>query len=347
MLQSLCRTGRQALAAVWNGPDNLIMDLMDRYRLRAAEPADEQALRDLFATVFGKHLTADEWRWKYQGSCRLAQAAGYPCAESMVACEPDGRIVAHAGVLTLPGWFQGKAIPIIQVCDVMVHPKHRGGLGKNNLFTVLLRALLAQVAARLPHAFGYGFPGERPYLLGERARVYARLERALEFSIPSKRALGLWYAAPLAWDDPRIDALWERLKGQCRLGLIRDRAYLRWRYAKNPARRYRLYGLYHLGRLRGWGVGAEEQDELRLVDLWCPQALVRSGLSALARRIALDLGQEGQTVKAWLPLGYREAWGEGERLTPVVAAQMRWEGAISPALARDLLYYTMGDVDIF
>ncbi len=320
---------------------------MDHYRLRAAEPADAEALRGLFATVFGKPVTAEVWCWKYQQSCALARSAGYPCADSLIACTPAGQIIAHAGALTLPGWYQGRAIPIIQVCDVMVHPKHRGGLGKNNLFTVLLRELLKRIAERLPHAFGYGFPGERPYLLGERARVYARLERALEFSIQPKRGLGLWYTAPLAWDEPRIDLLWERLKEQCRLGLIRNRAYLRWRYAVNPAHRYRLYGLYHLGRLRGWGVVTEEHSELRLIDFWGPGDLIRPGLGALARRVGLELGQQGQGLNAWLPSGYRQSWwGEG-RETPVVVAQMCWPGALRPTVALDLLYYTMGDVDIF
>ncbi|WP_186342799.1 GNAT family N-acetyltransferase [Allochromatium palmeri] len=320
---------------------------MDRYRLRAAEPNDEHRLRELFATVFGESRTAEEWRWKYGASCALATGAGYHCAESVVALDDSEQLVAHAGVLPLPGWREGAPIPIVQVCDVMVHPEHRGGLGRHNLFTLMLRDLLARIAERLPTAFRYGFPGQRPYLIGERSGVYECLEIALESRLSGPRRWNnLWRAAPLDWNDARIDALWERLNAQCRLGLIRDRAYLHWRYADNPSHRYRLYGLSRLGRLAGWGVCAETGSEPSLVDLWLPLESARHALAALAVRLESDLSRT-TGIRVWLPTAYRAALGVPGTETPVVVANMRWETAISAEIARNLLYYTMGDVDIF
>jgi hypothetical protein len=55
----------------------------------------------------------------------------------------------------------------------------------------------------------------------------------------------------------------------------------------------------------------------------------------------------GRAFATWLPAGYRAALGVAGVETPVVVANMRWETAISTEIARDLLYYTMGDVDIF
>ncbi|BCU07756.1 GNAT family N-acetyltransferase [Allochromatium tepidum] len=319
---------------------------MDRYQLRAAESDDESRLRELFATVFGEQRTSEQWRWKYGAGCALAKSAGYRCADSVVALDETGRLVAHAGALTLPGRREGAPIPIVQVCDVMVHPEHRGGLGRRNLFTLMLRDLLSRIAERLPTAFRYGFPGRRPYLIGERSGVYERLEIALESRLTGPRGWNnLWRAAPLDWQDARLDALWERLSGQCRLGLVRDRAYLRWRYADNPSHRYRLYGLSRLGRLAGWGVCSQDGSEPSLVDLWLPSAAVGAALRALVARLESDLGRAG--IRAWLPGGYRTALGVSGTETPVVVANMRWESAISAEIARDLLYYTMGDVDIF
>lgn len=319
---------------------------MDRYQRRAADPNDEYSLRELFATVFGETRSSEEWRWKYGASCELAASAGYRCADSVVALDERGRLVAHAGALTLPGWREGRPIPIVQVCDVMVHPEHRGGLGRHNLFTLLLRDLLARIAERLPTAFRYGFPGRRPYLIGERSGVYERLEIALESRLSGPRGWGsLWRAAPLDWDDGRIDALWGRLSGQCRLGLIRNRAYLRWRYADNPRHRYRLYGVSRLGRLASWGVCAETGSEPSLVDFWLPLEAARPALRALGARLESDLGRAG--IRAWLPAAYRAALGVVGTETPVVVANMRWETSIGTEIARDLLYYTMGDVDIF
>jgi hypothetical protein len=171
-------------------------------------------LRELFATVFGEQRTSEEWRWKYDASRALAASGWlYRCADSVVALDEDGRLVAHAGALTLPGWREGRPIAIVQVCDVMVHPEHRGGLGRNNLFTLMLRDLLARIAERLPTAFRYGFPGWRPYLIGERSGVYERLGIALESRLSGPRGWSnLWRAGPLDWHDTRIDALWERLR---------------------------------------------------------------------------------------------------------------------------------------
>jgi hypothetical protein len=319
---------------------------MDQYRLRVAEPDDEHALRELFATVFGERRTSEEWRWKYDASRALAAAAGYTGAGSVVALDADGRLIAHAGALTLPGWREGRPIALVQVCDVMVHPEHRGGLGRNNLFTLMLRDLLARIAGQLPGAFRYGFPGWRPYLIGERSGVYERLGMALESRLSGPRGWSNpWRAGPLDWDDARIDRIWERLRAQCRLGLIRDRAYLRWRYADNPSHRYRLYGLSRLGRLAGWGVCAETGAEPSLVDVLLPASSAAPVLRALAARLESDLGRSG--IRTWLPAGYRAALGVAGVETPVVVANMRWETAIPTEVARDLLYYTMGDVDIF
>ena len=70
-----------------------------------------------------------------------------------------------------------------------------------------------------------------------------------------------------------------------------------------------------------------------------------AALRALVARLESDLGRTG--IRAWLPDGYRVALGVPGAETPVVVANMRWESAISAEIARDLLYYTMGDVDIF
>ncbi|NEV62817.1 GNAT family N-acetyltransferase [Thiorhodococcus minor] len=317
---------------------------MREYELRVATTADEPALIELFGLVFGEGRSSEEWRWKFVASRDLAD--GYEPADSMVAVTTDGAIVAHAGVVTLPGYFKGASIPFVQVCDVMVHPKHRGGIGKGNLFTALLRTLLSRVAERLPTAFAYGFPGRGPYLVGERARVYELIEVAAKIEIPAKRSWAAsWRVVDLSWDDRRLDAVWDRLKEAIGLGLVRNGAYLRWRYASSPTSRYRLVGLVRFGRLNGWAVVCSAGGEWRVVDILALPSQLWNSMRAVAAYLERRSG--ASELWGWLPGAWRERLHLTGVETPVMATAMCWRGPIPAEVAREHLYYTMGDVDIF
>lgn len=330
---------RKRLLEACNSKDNLGMG---EYELRSAAPSDEQELTELFACVFGKERSLEEWRWKFIASRDLV--VDHVPADSLVALSEQGSIVAHAGAVTLPGWFYGQSTPFVQICDVMVHPAHRGGLGRNNLFTVLLRSLLSQIADLLPTSFRYGFPGRGPYLVGERARVYEAVEVALEAEIPAQRRFGNpWRAGMLPWDDPRLDRLWKGVRKDIPFGLVRNADYLRWRYAESPVHRYELVGVTHLGRLRGWAVVSLESAAQRIVDVLLPRVAVRRGLEAVASHVRPDTA----SLSTWLPRFWQESLGFPTSETPVVVALMRWRSTFDVGQVRRDIYYTMGDVDIF
>ncbi|EXJ17186.1 GNAT family N-acetyltransferase [Imhoffiella purpurea] len=315
---------------------------MSDYRIRVCESDDEAALCALFERVFGQPRSLEAWRWKFERSRDLG-ASSEP--HSLLASSAAGEIVGHAGAVVLPGWFRGRPIPMVQVCDVMVHPEHRGGLGEGNLFTLLLRALLDRISERMPSSFRYGFPGQRPYLLGERAKVYERMEiaEAIDLS-PEAGGRSIWRASPLDWQDPRLDRLWARRRGRFDLGVVRDRAYLDWRYARNPSHVYHLTGIGLLGRLVGWVVSRPDGDRDLLVDLLLPAHGAGQALTAVAAEIA-SAGSRAATL--WLPESWRAKLRLSGRETPVVTALMSRKSPIGTAEAKRMLYYTMGDVDIF
>ena len=150
----------------------------------------------------------------------------------------------------------------------MVHPEARGRLGGANLFTRLARSLLSSLEKREPEAFAYGFPGRRPFQLGEYARVYGHIERARAQVRPAQDRLRLrLLARGLAWDDDRLDKLWTRLAREQALALIRDERYLRWRYANHPIHAYELVGLFLGPRLLGWAVIRKIRS---LIVIWFP-----------------------------------------------------------------------------
>ncbi|NEX19237.1 GNAT family N-acetyltransferase [Thiorhodococcus mannitoliphagus] len=317
---------------------------MRDYRIETASADDVPELIDLFETVFGERRRRETWQWKFHDSKALLGA--FNGARSLVARDALGQIVAHAGAVTLPGVHRGRIIPFVQVCDVMVHPAHRGGIGRANLFTRLLRELLSRAEADLPGSFRYGYPGRGPYLVGERAGVYAQIEVAMESEVvPRKSRFHLWRVAPLRWDDGRLDNFWRARNADLPLSLVRDRQYLQWRYASCPLRTYQLLGVYRFGRLVGWVVARSDGERFLLIDILLPQSLLTKALQAVAWHV-LD-GAAGGDARVWLPLGWRECFDAEFKQTPVVAAHMCWESEFETPYARSTLYYTMGDVDIF
>ena len=307
------------------------------YHIRAYRSGDEEAIVELFAQVFGKRLTTDQWRWKY--------TAGGPIPPVRLAFDASGCLVGHAGAIPLRGWRQGRPLPFFQICDVMVHPSARGWLGDQNLFTRLARELLIGLAERWPNALAYGFPGRRPYRLGEYARVYEEVEQACAVHRPVHHG---WLPFPgvraLDWDDRRLDSLWPRLAPGFAMALVRDHDYLRWRYAVNPFHSYQLLGLYFGRLLLGWVVVRRDGGRLLVVDLLLHRRWLRLALAALARTAAMEGASE---VVIWLPRGWREAAGKLAEPTEVVLANMIWALRITTTEVRGDLYYTMGDLDIF
>lgn len=305
--------------------------------IRHYQPGDETAIIGLFATVFSQDMTEAQWRWKYTGT------GASPLAK--LAFDATGRLVGHAGAIPLRGWRQGQLWPFFQVCDVMVHPEARGRLGEQNLFTRLVRELLTGLTARWPEAFAYGFPGRRPFRLGEYVRVYGKVEQSCTMEQPVRRGFRLRLSArPLDWMDKRLDKLWTRRAHDYALTLIRDRDYLHWRYAIHPSRTYQLFGLYLGTRLLGWAVTQREGERLRVVDLLMHRRWLRLALAALERVATV----EGiRTVEIRLPHDWHQAVGQCWTPTEVVVANMIWALSIPTAEVRKTLYYTMGDLDIF
>lgn len=305
--------------------------------IRDYQPGDEEAIVGLFTTVFGQRMTEAQWRWKYTGAGALPP--------SKLAFDAAGCLVGYAGAIPLRGWRRGQPWPFFQICDVMVHPEARGPLGERNLFTRLLRELLTGLAARWPEVFAYGFPGQRPFRLGEYVRVYGEVERACAMEWPVGRGFRLRLSTrPLDWVDDRLDGLWAQQAPHHALALIRDREYLRWRYAAHPTHVYQLLGLFLGPRLLGWAVTHRGEGRLRIVDLLIHRRWLRLALTALEQVAAAEGADK---VEIWLPRGWREAAGHCLMSTEVVVANMTWALPIPTDEVRETLYYTMGDLDIF
>jgi hypothetical protein len=308
-----------------------------QYIIRNYLPGDEKEITSLFKTVFGKDMSIDQWRWKYFS----AEEKLY----TKVAQDAAGKIIAHAGAIRLRGVLEGRTIPFFQIVDVMVHPEYRGYMGRNNLFKFIMKALFEDISRDFDRVLCYGFPGKRPYILGEKTKIYDAIEEAIELIItPTRKRLSLFKVKPLDWKDRRINNLWETIAKDCKLSLVRDTKYLLWRYASNPSFTYSLLGLFTFGRLKGWVVIRQEGERILIVDLLVKKKRLREALKAIEDYFSKDK----PSIHMWLPHGWRGFINSyKEQQTGVIVTNMIWQLPLKTPLVRDRLYYTMGDTDIF
>jgi hypothetical protein len=311
----------------------------EQYIIRDYKKGDEELISALFYEVFEKKMTVEQWNWKYAipGNGRIY---------SKVAVDSNNKIVGHAGAIPLRGICVNEPIQFFQGADVMVDKKARGFLGRKNAYELLMKALLEDIAKEFPKVFCYGFSGMRPFILGKRVGIYNEIEQAIDcIKGLSPSFFNTYRMKPMSWDDDILDTLWARLSDHFSFSLIRDKAYLSWRYATNPFFSYRLLGFFLLGKLKGWVVIIDSESEVFVVDLLTEKKRCRGILNALQNHL---ISQGKKTMRLWIPKTWRkDVKGCNESKTDVTICNLIWKMSIQTSFVRENYFYTMGDTDIF
>lgn len=221
---------------------------------------DLQGLCQLFSDVFGQPMDTSQWRWKYM------QAPGSQHYHAVAAHAHTGQLLGHMGVIILPGVRGGQPIRMAHATDLMVSPLARTGLGPDSVYRHIMHTVRERALDAGPDAaplFMYGFPGQRPATLAMRLGIQRRLQICTQYALPAtnapKGALAQWWARvgrrPLqavaqpadaqSWSDAVLDPIWQRRAGElaaqaqtdpagARPSLVKNAAYLRWRYLLHP-----------------------------------------------------------------------------------------------------------------
>lgn len=287
----------------------------------------------LFRRVFSVDVTP-EWRhWKYAQGPRLG-------CFSLVARDPEGALVGHVGALVFPGVAQGRALPMAQVCDVMVDPAARGGVDHGGTYGCLMAELQRELARAYTGVFAYGFAGIRPYKLGARMGLYRAVQPCrmgvLDFKPGVDAPAGTklrqpwqpweWSVQPVAWTHPSLGRLWDRL-GATRAApcVQRTSAYLHWRYAAHPTHRYQVWLLRRWGIARGWVATRTFPDGVCcLVDSLLPDGLSADRAAALIARGLHAAGADTSPILAPARIGSWDIVTEASaRLEPIMACEVK------------------------
>jgi hypothetical protein len=316
------------------------------------QPHEVPALCELFQRVFSVTLTPEARHWKYEQGPRLGSL-------SLVARDGAGALVGHVGALVFPGVCQGRALPMAQVCDIMVDSRARGGLDAGGVYGRLMQALQAELSHTHPDVLAYGFAGIRPYRLGERMGLYRSgqpcrlglLEDVVEVSaakLPGAHSAAGSVAWPwrltarrTSWAHPALGRLWTQLGVPSPTPLVaRTPAYLHWRYATHPSCRYQPWLLQRWARPVGWVfTRVLPNGTVCLVDQLLPAGVSPAQAAAAVLAQGAGAPAPNPSVGSW--------WMHTEasaRLEPIIGGEVVVDARQGPGL---LPRFQPGDTDVF
>jgi hypothetical protein len=309
-----------------------------QYAIKVASEDSVESLCALFQAVFNQAVKPSEWRWKYHDAALLGH-------DNVVLCDETGAAIGHAGAVIVPGVVAGRGVPVAQICDVMLSRAARGQAGPTGAYAAFMSGLFSRLQERIPEGLYYGFPGKRPFRLGERLGFYRGtgpiFESRLEIGAHRAKRWPWCRLSELAWDDPRIDRLWEARAARHPGIVVLDRKYLDWRYRRNPFHDYRLLGFVSGLQLTGWVVVSQRQELLRCVDRLLDDSSLNDALGLLTG-IAR---QTGATQLAW--------WADGTSPPPVgtTSSDTQMIGTVvtasAPEFSATCPSWQPGNVDVF
>jgi hypothetical protein len=332
------------------------------YEIRPYAPGDEAGILASFNRVFREvcgpgyvDRTLEYWRWEY-----LQNPAGHRIWVGLV----DGLVAGnYSGTPQRFATTLGPRV-FVHAVDSFVVPEHRAGLKRPGLFVSLAEPFFDDVAARAD-AVVYGYPVKQAERIGSKYLGYRRV-RTIEYltrasgegSVDVPAGLRVEKATQL---DDEVDALWALCAEDHRCALVRDRAYLQWRWLDVPgsARDFEVWLVRRGAALAGLMVLRPRHELVPggcCIADWCVPAADEDAAQALIARATATARELGRsTVTAVFP----PTSAEHARLVRggfALQSSAQWHERIlmhrtfDPALGESWLignwWYTIGDSDL-
>lgn len=316
-----------------------------RYRTQNAGILDATSYRNLFHQVFHTEMAQSFWDWKYH------HGRGF----SVVVHRADGALVAHYGGMLRDVLLFGRHVKALQVGDVMVTPKERGVLTRRGAFFEAASAF-QEAYFGCDHRFkvAYGFPMRRAMVTAETHGLYREVDQVTELEWPAKADRG-WFKPRIKFlvgqlpQQKTLDQLWSAMAKalNSHLLVIRDKAYLRYRYLEHPHHRYEVLLVLDAITRRplSLAVVRRDEDQLRLMDLVGHPLHIAATIKSL-RDLASRWGCSRLT--AWVATSQRPFFKTEdaiERVTEIVIPERALNDDSSWRRVYQRWWITMGDTD--
>lgn len=324
-----------------------------RFTFRPYRPEDEQGVLELWREAFGREMDTAVWRWKYLDG---------PFGHRIVLClDEEGRVVVAYPGVPYPFTCQGRTIRVIQPMDSMSHPQYRGTIsGRKGLYAHAVEHYFDLYGGDEEALCMYGFPGARHYRLGNRLLGYTLLSRQAAYLRATTPRLPWPCFSRIRVErwTPELglglfDVLFSEIAPHYPMALVRNKAFITWRFFEHPLRSYQLWlARTAKGRVAGYAAVNMDGNVGRIVDVLLPDdpPLVKGFAARLRGALRLEAG----TLETWLPEKHFLARGfcaAGFRQTqePLGIRVVRriFSPALDEAYVDANLFYTMADGDLF
>ena len=225
------------------------------------------------------------WHWKFKGR----NPAGEPI---MIYAENDDDIIGHFAAIPMNYWLDGKEIVGSHSAAMMIDPAWQN----KGLIKFVADKLIKELSEQMI-PFTYGYPNDNAYDLHIKLLGYedVAMQRLFYKKMKNKRDnIPVTTSGVLNWQKiecfgDRVNALWDSAKNDFKAIVIRNSAFLNWRYLDRPDVPYYAFGAFNGDILEGYCVLKFYQDENILrghfIDLFtqdgnsdCGRFLVENGL---------------------------------------------------------------------
>ncbi|MBE9571228.1 MAG: GNAT family N-acetyltransferase [Proteobacteria bacterium] len=284
--------------------ERIIETVHGRFVIRLYQAEDEKGVLSLWKAAFDKEMTLRLWRWKYLED---------PYGHQIILCVSDTGVpvAIYSGIPYRANW-RGETVRFTHLMDNSSHPAYRSALsGRTGLFVRTANAFYDHYGR--PHAllFTYGFPGKRHFMLGEKLFKYRAFPDGVSFMVASTadlpRKIVPFYGKieRVMTIDSSFDHLWEACRCDYPLSVIRDAAFVGWRFMDHPEREYELWGYrsYLKKEWKAYAVFSAEDKKIRLIDMLAPSSsrLVCDFLG----RMGAEFANRGiEMMETWFPAGH-------------------------------------------
>jgi hypothetical protein len=342
-------------------PPDVVDEILRTLEIREYRPGDETAILAAFNRVFpwAKRSLA-EWNWEFRDN-----PAGLHC---FLAAAPAGRVVAQfTGLPRRMKIGDDQSRIFAEMVDSLTDPEFRQGLKKPGLFGRCVEAYVKHFGRPDRETVMYGLPNKPAYRIGARVFGYIHLHdvMALALDVGDRAALpavrdlegGSCKLVDRVPED--VDLLWERVKVEHAVTVVRDRRYLAWRYDAKPNGKYRRYALRDArGSLLAFFV---------LVDRWI-EGEIKKNVTAVVEWVVDRRHPSTKAICELVPLyareaGAAEAWfvfrqqsdewrhcaevGYRPEATPFVLVGGTYDDALVPLdRLRAEWFFVLGDFDV-
>ncbi len=320
-----------------------------KFVVRPYRPEDETGVLSLWQAAFGKVMPPQLWRWKYLENPYRLQIA-------LCVGEEGTILVMYGGIPYRANW-KAKTVTVTHLADIMSHPDCRG----TGLFVRAGAAFFDLFAGPEATIFYYGFPGKYHFDIGAKYLEYTALKGGVGFLTARTRDLSQsktrfgGQIERIADVDHSFDRLWRRCSGDYPFALIRDAAFLRWRFFEHPLQTYEVWGYrsYLKREWQAYAVFVFEGAKARLIDMLAPYS--KKTICDFLARLGAQFVERGiEEVEVWLPGDHFLASmgiSAGFRRLPEPLGFIPTGRSFHPSLSLDWvsenIYWSMADGDLF